>query len=234
MQQQRQQHSHLWDRIGAGSGIVFVGIVVAGSVITGENDAPGPDAPASTIARYLESRHDESQMGATVVMLGIAAFLVFITYLRRRLEHSAEHASDSNWLPGVAWAGGLLAAVSMLLFALILTAQETISNYGADAQVAKTLHAFSWNEVNVLAPGLAVLVAATSLVTLRHRGLPTWIGWAGLPLVLILIFPFTTWIGFLLFLPWTLAVSTALLLRAPKQVTDRMTSSVSIDAPASA
>ncbi len=60
-----------------------------------------------------------------------------------------------------------------------------------------------------------VLVVSVSLAVLRCGILPRWVGWAGFPTALLLPLAIA-FVGFLVLMIWVLAVSVALLRRAPR------------------
>ena len=102
-------------------------------------------------------------------------------------------------------------ALAVFLGGLALDlATTSVSNYGADTQVAKTLFALQWNYIWLFAPPLIALTAGASAVIIRFRALPRWIGWLGVVVAVSLLMP---WIGVIIFLGWVVVVSAVLLLR---------------------
>lgn len=61
--------------------------------------------------------------------------------------------------------------------------------------------------------GGAVMVVATSLVTLRWGGLPAWFGWVGFLVTLALALNILYFFGFFIWVGWLLLASTMLLAR---------------------
>ncbi len=80
----------------------------------------------------------------------------------------------------------------------------------ADAQVAKTFFAIQWNYILLFAPPLIALTLAASIIAIRDRALPQWLGWVGVVVALFLLMP---WVGVFIFLGWTLLTSVVLLLK---------------------
>ncbi|HYI16709.1 MAG TPA: hypothetical protein VEX37_15025 [Thermomicrobiales bacterium] len=199
----------LLERIGALSGIAFIGLFVAASTMVGGSDSPSPDDSSRAIATYMADRASDEGLVTAPGLGAVACLVVFISYLRHVLQRNEP---SRTFLPSAAWAGGLLFAATLLALLSIQIASGVIASYGNDTQVAKTLYLLSWDFAAVFGPPLAVLIGATSLAGLLHGGLPRWLGWAGLPLVVVLLSP-AMFYGFLLALLWLIALSIALTVR---------------------
>lgn len=198
----------LLERIGALSGVAFIGLFVAASTMGG-SESPSPDDSSGAIAVYMADNAPGWDLSIGLSLIAVACLVVFVSYLRQALQR-AEPAR--TFLPAAAWAGGLLFAAMLLALLSIQIASGVIASYGDDTQVAKTLYLLSWDFAAVFGPPLAVLIGATSVAGLLHGGLPRWLGWAGLPLVVLLLSP-AMWYGFLLALLWFIALSVALTVR---------------------
>ena len=196
----------LLERIGALSGLAFAGLLIAGFSIAGVSDPPSPDDPAAVIAAHLADNATGQDLAISLLLAAVACLVVFVSYLRHALQR-AEPAR--TYLPATAWAGGLLLAAMLLVMIAIEVASGVVASYGDDSQVAKTLFILSWDFIYVVGPPLALLIGATSAAGLLHGGLPRWLSWAGVPLVALLLTPLT-YFGFLLSLPWFVAVSLTL------------------------
>ena len=107
--------SVLWDRVGALTGAVFVGLAVAGFGIAGD---PGIelDAPAAAIATAFEDRADQAEVGTLIGLVGLAFFILFLGFLRERLRRSSDGV---EWLISAAYAGGIVAVGMLLLQAAL-------------------------------------------------------------------------------------------------------------------
>ncbi len=199
----------LLERIGALSGVAFTVLYVLAFVMSGGTDTPSPDDPAGVIATYMADNATGQDLSIWLSLTAVTCLIVFVSYLRQVLQRSE---SVSTFLPATAWAGGMLFAATLLAAISIKIASAVIGNYGDDTQVAKTFYALDWNFVNVFGPPLAVLIGATSVAGLLHGGIPRWLGWSGLPLFVIMLSP-VMFFGFVLTLPWFIALSVTLALR---------------------
>ena len=163
----------------AGSGLVFAGLITA----SGATHGASPDDSPATIAATYAANADRVRSGVALALLGLAALLPFLGWLRARIR-VAEGAG--GWLGATAFGGGLVAAGGIVLYLALLVAQsnETI---GANPEAASTLLLLGWEFGGLLAPAFAALVGAASLATVRYRLLPrglAWVAWLGLPLAL--------------------------------------------------
>jgi hypothetical protein len=131
----------------------------------------------------------------------------FLPFLRHRLEQAA---GERAWLPSVAFGSGLTVAAMLLVLATLGFAGSLVGTFEGDWEVAKTVLVLGWDHMLVLAPAFAAMVASTSVVSIRSGGLPAWLAWVSLVLVLAPIF-LSPALMTMLFLTWVIVVSTVLL-----------------------
>lgn len=191
-------------RIGALAGILFVILIVVGFIVQGDVN-PEPSDPSAAIARELENDRDQRDAGSYIGLLGWLSFFWFLAYFRKRLQ---EAEGEGGWLTSGAYGGGLVAAAMLLVAVSFDLASTSISNYGPDTQVAKTIVALSWNYHWVIGPPLIAMTGVASIIIVRFGALPRWIGWIGILPTVTLLLP---WLGLIFFLAWILIVSGALL-----------------------
>ncbi len=196
----------LLERIGALSGVAFCSLFVAGFVMGGNQDPPSPDDSSGAIATYLADNATGKGLFISLSLISVACLVVFVSYLRQVLQRAEP---SRTFLPAAASAGGLLYAAMLLAALLVEIASGVVASYGEDTQVAKALYVLGWDYITVFGPPLAVLVGATSVAGLLHGGLPRWLGWAGLPLAVVLLSP-AMFFGFLLSLLWLIVLSIVL------------------------
>lgn len=199
----------LVERVGALSGIAFVCLLIGGFSMNGDSDPPSPDEPAGVIATHLADVASGQELANGLSLIAIALLVVFASYLRHVLQRTEP---TSSFLPAAASAGGLLLAAMLLVGLAIQIASGVIADYGSDTQVAKTFYLLGWDFVYVFGPPLAVLIGATSTAGLLHGGLPRWLSWAGVPLVVSLLSP-AMFFGFLVAMLWLIALSVVLVVR---------------------
>ena len=132
---------------------------------------PHPGRPAAALAAALVANRGQARVGAYLTLLGVFFLLWFIAYLYGLLRQAD---NEAGWVASVALGGGLVAAAVLLLGASMGFATSELADYGADTQVAKTFFVWGWNAANIAAPPMIALVAATTLVSVRHHRFPRW------------------------------------------------------------
>jgi len=186
------------------AGIFFVVMMVVGSMLV--NDIPLPDAPRHEVVSYLSdsSAHTRNIIGAYLWVVGSLAFLWFLMRLWGDLRAAqGRRGGLANLAFGAGVAFAAVWTVSAAAFAAVPYAIEW-----RDAPVSST------DLVRVLPPmgrllllqggGFAglLVVLATSILILRTRVYPRWLGYLGLVAVVLLpfdalylnIFPFWGWV----------------------------------------
>jgi hypothetical protein len=182
------------------TGVVFVVLLVAAFITGGET--PAVDDSAEEVVSFYQDNEAKVVIGSLLFGLGAVLFLFFTGVLRRVLR-SAEGPTD--WLSAVAFGGGVVAAVGMLIFAGL---GFTLSDAADDLPPAamQTLNALSFDLFLPLAGGMVTLLVATGLSALKTKVLPQWLAWAALVLAVAGFTP----VGFFAFLAtilWVLVVS---------------------------
>ena len=162
------------------SGVLFPAFFLVGEAVAGQlatAPLPMPDAPvADVVAYYGGSRTAALALGGAHA-LAAAALLVFaacvVRFLRRTL-------ADGDALAGLARAGGVLAALSLLASAL-LTLALTLTAAGSDLALVGTLRSLNFLSGGTLhVASLGAFVGAASLAARPAGALPGWIVWLGL------------------------------------------------------
>ena len=195
----------IWDRLGAFTGVIFAVLMFVGLSIAGSADVE-PYDPSDQIARVFVEQEDQTDLGAKIGLVGVAFFFGFLAYFRRRLQ---QVEGEDGWLTSMAYGGGLVTA-AMLLVIMSMQFATTSVSVGVDSVVAKVFATWFWNSVWVFAPPMIAFTLGASLVIVRYRALPRWIGWLGFLVTLTLLMP---WIGVALTTAWILVVSVALTLQ---------------------
>jgi hypothetical protein len=199
-----------WNRIGAASGIIFaVLVVISLQVSLGTGDPTSPADPAGIVAIDYNQRSEDLRFGAFLMAASVFFLLWFLPFLRHRLGW-AQGSQAQDWVPSVAFGAGITAGAMLLFVATLGFAGSYVASFEGDWQVAKTLLILRWDHMLVLAPPMAALVAATSVVSIRSGALPAWLGWASLLLVFAPMFVAPELMT-MLFLLWVILVSVVLM-----------------------
>lgn len=170
------------DRLGAASGIVWIVLLIVSFVLIGE--APETeDSSAEEIAAHFTENKDSIIAGVLVQALSLVALLYFAGYLRRVLRVAE---GEGGVLATVALAGAIVLAVGAAIDAT-LSAALAESSENIDPLAIQALQALWENDFVPLMVGMVTFLSATGLSIIRHRALPSWLGWVPLALVVSLL-----------------------------------------------
>lgn len=212
-----------WERLALASGIVFVALQLAGLVYFFTffvPKQPPVDAPAARFAAFYADSRPTITINNYLVVLTTPFLLLFVGGLFGILRRAE---GGTAVLAAAVLGSGTASAVITALGWTISQLGTDIAARGGDPATIRALDAMSPLSLAVGAFPRAVLLGATSLVLLRSRLAPRWIGWLGLAVgvvgligtgtfVATALFPILA-LGSLLFELWTLALSVALLRR---------------------
>ncbi len=184
------QQQSTWERLAPLTGVVFVAIAVAVFAIGGST--PGDHDTAQEVQSFYGQHHDKHMILAFMLALSIPFLLFFVSILRYELRG----AGGTGQLANAAFAGGVLAAVGFGILAFVHLALADAANSANTLGTTQVLNVLDNNDYLPVAAGLGVLVLGAGLSTVRHGGLPRWLGWVG---VVIGVLAFTP-AGFFAFL----------------------------------
>ncbi len=193
-------------RPGALTGAAFAVLLVISFLVGGET--PGVKDPIQDIVSHYAENDSKLMFSSILSALSVVFFLFFLGSLGAVLQ-AAEGATPR--LSAVARAGGVVAAVGMLIFAGLVFTLGDASDH-LDPAAIQALNALSIDLFFPLAGGMVTFLLATGLLAVRTRALPPWLGWAAL---VIAVASFTP-LGFFAFLAsvaWVFAASIFLALR---------------------
>ena len=189
--------NHLWQRLGAACGIVYVVLLLGGPII--------PNIQ-------------------TVFLMEILAFLFFLFFLGNLWSALRRTEGGSGWLSATAFGGGLMSVTIKVASAAPVLAARYRAGDGLDPQLARTLQDINDASFYLSFFPLAVLLAAFAIVAIRSGALPKWLGWIAAAVGLVFIVGGMSgsadlqseWAGLpmILFTFWVIAVSVVLIRRA--------------------
>ncbi|HEY1359006.1 MAG TPA: hypothetical protein VGF21_11950 [Thermoleophilaceae bacterium] len=199
---------------GLGASIYAILFVVA-SVIA-FSGIPDSDArPAKVILYYSQSSHrDKWNWAWALVLFGVFFFIWFLGSLRKLLRET----DPDGFLSGLAVIGGTIYATTSLLAFSLEAAIRTMSDDTYQHQVFPELIHAADDAGYVMhsagGVGIATLMIATSLVTMRAGRIPGWAGWVGIVFGFLAIFSIFFIPQFLIFL-WLLVAGVAVFRAGP-------------------
>jgi len=197
------------------SGLVFVVLAVAGNALQGSTPALHGDADA--VADFYNDKATAIAVGMMLSLISVFFLAWFLAALGRHLRLS--EGADS-WVSPLAGAGGgatltLLAAGFALNSAGALRARES----GIAPDVAVVFYDSSLALTGLAASvAMAVLLAATAVITLRFGALPRWFGWVSAVLAVVGIVTPVSFVLSLLFPLWVGVTAVLLVRRSPNEV----------------
>lgn len=167
------------DRLSRWMGPIGLGSVVAfviGFVILNDGNAPGKNAPATTVVSYFQAHSTRETWSLYVVAAGVILAAFFVGGLRTVLRKANE---SHSWLADTAFAGGILfiggfATGGFLQWTLISAARNS------QLTLAANLNFLSQSIMLPAQAGLVVLAVAAGLAILLGSDIPAWLGYLAL------------------------------------------------------
>ncbi len=172
-----------WERLAPLTGVIFVAIVVAVFAIGGST--PGDHETAQEVQAFYGQHHDKHMALAFIMALSIPFLLFFISILRYELRRAGGTGQTAN----AAFAGGVLAAAGFGILAFVHYALADAADSAATIGTAQTLNVLDNTDFIPVAAGVGVLVLGAGLSTVRHGGLPKWLGWVGVVIGVVAFTP---------------------------------------------
>lgn len=193
-----------WARYAPLSGLLAVALLVVSIVVSGFDSVASDDSTQQVID-YWTDNDGQQIAGALIAGLALVPFLWFLGSLRSALR-TAE--GGTGRLSAIAFAGGIvLTAVAAVDSSLQFAVADSVGD--VPPGVTQTLSVL-YNDFFIGFPvGLGTLLLATSLVSLRTKVLPAWLGWVAFVLGIVSLTPIG-FLAFLVMLAWIAIVSVVL------------------------
>ena len=205
-----------WERLAAGTGLIFVMLFIVSNAVNPVSDALGDEA--SVVAEKLLANQARALVSVSTGVLAAFALVWFAASLRSTLRQAE---GEADVLSAVAFAGGVMAGVTILASAaLTRTAAEFVRRQddSEGARLASSLEESTMAVATIF--GLALLVGATCVIAFRHQAIPRWLAWVGAvgaALSLVPQFPIFA-VGVLIVLFWVAALSIVLIRQVGRTV----------------
>lgn len=193
-----------WARYAPLSGLLFVALIVASIVVTGFDSVDSDDS----VQKIVDFWKDNDSQQITGAILGAVAGVPFLWFLGSLRSAFQEAEGGTGRLSSIAYAGGIV----LLGFALVDGAiQFAVAESAGDVPpgVTHTLSVLYGDFFFGFPVGIGTLLLASSLVILRTKVLPAWLGWVSFVLGVLTLTPAGFFV-FLVVLVWIAIVSVML------------------------
>ena len=169
-----------WERFAPLSGVAFFLLFLISAVLAQET--PSEHASGATVLSFFEAHADATKASTLVAGLAIVFLLFFASWLRDYLR-----GRGAGPLASAVFGGAVVLAVGGAARAGIGWALAS-GHDKLDPTAAQAVYVvFTSHHPAVV--GIAVFMLAAWASILRTGALPTWLGWAALPIALIAIAP---------------------------------------------
>lgn len=212
-------------RLGGICGLLYALLMVPAYVV-GYPDAPTPSSGAEEVVEYFGASPGAFVLAnGTLAVFSTFFFLWFLTALYGVLRRSE---GEAGLAPAVLVGGTLFMVLSCAGYAAEVIPPATVlrfENFAAGAEPAFTSLALSAWLYHFCQAGAAVMICATSLISLGTGALPRWLALGGLVIALLTLLHFTLpLIGALAGLLWVAVVSALMLVASGGAPAPRSTS----------
>jgi hypothetical protein len=188
---------------GVGAGVLFaVGTVLGGP-------SPQDDASAAKVVSYFHDHLTVTRVASLILAIAGVLVVLFAARLRELLQ-SGEPGGDV--LSVAAFGGAVILAAGALLDAVVGFALARAGEHRFAAP-AQTLNVVFNNDFFVVTGGIAVLLLATGIATVRRPVLPRWLGWAAIVIGILSLAGPIGFLGAVLAIVWLLVVSAVIFRR---------------------
>jgi hypothetical protein len=182
---------------GVGSAVLFaLTFVTAGGT-------PNDDASAAKVVSYYQDHRAGTQLLAFAAVLAAVLLILFAVRLREVLIGDGD---DGGLLANAALSGAVILAAGSLIdsgFTFALVRSSHLHFVGA----AQTLNVVSNGDFYIIFGGVAILLLAAGIATVRRPALPRWLGWAAIVIGIISLAGPFGFVGGLLSIVWLFVIS---------------------------
>ncbi len=165
------------------AGILAVVMVLGSFLVAG--DPPDVDAPVGEVVEFYADSDSEQQFSALMLIWGAILFMLFATSLRSALRRAE---SDSGGVSALSYAGAIIFAVGLTLFAAIAFA---LGDAAANIEPAavQTLHVMNEDFFFPAAAGVGTFLLGTGIALVKTAVMPKWLGWIAIGFGLLAFTP---------------------------------------------
>ena len=191
-----------WSPIG---GILYVAgflIIFAGSGDSGETPAD--------FVEYAQDKHDWLVVSSVVALVAVLFLIWFVAGLAARVRRVGDAASAAAVSIGGAAFIAMSTTAIMVWTAPALDLEGDSGRALAQAEAYLTMDDFGWMMLGAAGVAIGAMAIAASLVALRSRTVPAWLGWVGVVLGVASLAT-VAFLGMFAWLVWILVASILML-----------------------
>lgn len=182
-------------------------VVLAFTAVGG--DTPDDKASAAKVLSFYRDNKGASMAAALLVAIAAVLFVLYAPRLRDALQGDEP---GNRMLALAAFAGLVVLASGLLLMAVVhfSLVQAADRKFAAAAQ---TLNVLDSNDFFAVVGGMAIVLLAAGIATVRHPVLPRWLGWVAIVGGVLCLAGPLGFVGVLLGTLWILVTAIMLLVR---------------------
>ena len=189
-------------------GVVWPILVVLAFTAVG-GDTPDDKASAAKVVSYYRDHKTQSLIAAVMVTIGAVLLVLFAARLHEVLRGEG---SGNAAMPNAAFGGAVILASGLFLLAAVHFALVQAADHRF-AGAAQTINVIDNNDFFVLVGGIAILMLASGIATVRQPVLPRWLGWAAVVIGVLALAGPIGFFGAILSVIWMFVVAIMLLVR---------------------
>jgi hypothetical protein len=200
--------THRIERLAPLSGVLYAALFIVAMGMQGS--APSQDAPGAEVITYYQSHHGALYVSCFVLVAAAIAFVFFAGALREALRRDD---AKGDWLPMVAFGGGVAYAIALSLFAVGQAALLKGADLG-NAEMVRTLNVINSANFYPAMVAVSVVLLAGGVAALRTNALPRWLAWVATVVGAVAVLGPLGFAGFFLLPLWSLVAGVVLSRRA--------------------
>jgi len=182
---------------GVGAALLFAVSFLSGG------GTPNDDAHAAKVVSYFQDHRVGTQVFNLLAVIAAVLLILFAVRLREFLR---DDGPDGALLANAAFAGAVILAAGSMMdsaisFGLVRAARL---NFAGPAQ---TLNVLSNDDFYIIFGGVALLLLAAGIATVRRPSLPRWLGWVAIVIGIVSLAGPVGFFGALLAIIWLFVVS---------------------------
>jgi len=195
------------ERLAPLTGVLYAALFIIAMGMQGS--APSSDAPGAEVIAFYHSRHGAGYVSCFMIVAAAVAFVFFAGALRDALRGDR----DEDWLPTVAFGGGVAYAIALSLFAVGQAALLKGADLG-NVEMARTLNVLNSANFFPAMAAVSVVLLAGGTAALRTKALPRWLAWVATVVGAVAVLGPLGFAGFFLLPLWSLVAGVILSRRA--------------------